>query len=210
MQEYVSTPDNELVIIDDIIPREAHIRPGYVVEEKKYVVIHNTGNYGEECDAASHADYLREQAMSSSPREASWHYTVDDKRVYCHIPDNESAWHAGDGTFGEGNYYGIGIEICVNGFPLTYEGEEYEQWLERFRRAVDNAARLTSILLEKYGLDSTAIRQHYDFSPEKKNCPMQMRYKASDGTFTRDDGDMWTYFLERVDRYTAYRTASRG
>ena len=94
MQEYVSTPDNELVIIDDIIPREAHIRPGYVVEEKKYIVIHNTGNYGEECDAASHADYLREQARSSSPREASWHYTVDDKRVYCHIPDNESAWHA--------------------------------------------------------------------------------------------------------------------
>ena len=129
MQEYVSTPDNELVIIDDIIPREAHIRPGYVVEEKKYIVIHNTGNYGEECDAASHADYLREQSRSSSPREASWHYTVDDKRVYCHIPDNESAWHAGDGTFGEGNYYGISIEICVNGFPLTYEGEEYEQLL---------------------------------------------------------------------------------
>ncbi len=193
--------DPELTIIEDFIPLSAIIRPGYVVNDKKYIVIHNTGNYGVESDAQAHNAYLHAQAAMSDPRKASWHYTVDDEVVYYHIPDNESAWHASDGTFGDGNYYGIGIEICVNGFPETYSGAKYEAWLVQFKKALDNSAKLTASLIKKYGLTADAIKQHYDFAPDKKNCPMQMRYNSSTGTFERHTGDMWLYFLDKVDEY---------
>ena len=191
--------DKELVIIEDFIPIEALIRPGYVNNDKKYIVIHNTGNYSKDSDAALHALYLHNQAASSSPREASWHYTVDDKVVYYHIPDNENAWHASDGNFGNGNYHGIGIEICVNGFPEVYSGPAYENWLVQFKATLDNAAKLTAHLMVKYDLDMTSIKQHYDFARDKKNCPMQMRWNSKTQTFERDTGDMWIYFLERTE-----------
>lgn len=189
-------------IIEDILPSSAVIRPGYVVEKKKYIVIHNTGNYDELSDAAAHAAYLRNQASLSEPREASWHYTVDENVAYHHIPDNENAWHASDGSYGQGNCYGIGIEICVNGFPQTYEGEAYEKWLVRFRATLDNAAQLTLMLMKQNSLTIDDVKQHYDFAPDRKNCPMQMRYVASTGEFTRDTGDMWLYFLGKIDEYS--------
>lgn len=191
--------DKELVIIEDFIPIEALIRPGYVNNDKKYIVIHNTGNYSKDSDAALHALYLHNQAASATPREASWHYTVDDKVVYYHIPDNENAWHASDGNFGNGNYHGIGIEICVNGFPEVYSGPAYEIWLVQFKAALDNAAKLTAQLMVKYDLDMSSIKQHYDFARDKKNCPMQMRYNSKTQTFERDTGDMWIYFLEKTE-----------
>jgi len=191
--------DKELVIIEDFIPIEALIRPGYVNNDKKYIVIHNTGNYAKDSDAALHALYLHNQAASSSPREASWHYTVDDKVVYYHIPDNENAWHASDGNFGNGNYHGIGIEICVNGFPEVYSGAAYENWLVQFKATLDNAAKLTAHLMVKYDLDMSSIKQHYDFARDKKNCPMQMRWNSKTQTFERDTGDMWIYFLEKTE-----------
>lgn len=42
----------------------------------------------------------------------SWHFTVDEKEIYQHLPLNENGWHAGDG--GTGNRKSIGIEICEN------------------------------------------------------------------------------------------------
>lgn len=191
--------DKELVIIEDFIPIDALIRPGYVNNDKKYIVIHNTGNYAKDSDAKLHALYLQNQAASATPREASWHYTVDDKVVYYHIPDNENAWHASDGNFGNGNYHGIGIEICVNGFPEVYSGAAYENWLIQFKATLDNAAKLTAHLMVKYDLDMNSIKQHYDFARDKKNCPMQMRYNSKTQTFERDTGDMWIYFLEKTE-----------
>ena len=44
----------------------------------------------------------------------SWHYTVDDHAIVQHLPDYETAYHAGDGKDGPGNTTSIGIEICVN------------------------------------------------------------------------------------------------
>ncbi len=185
----------------DHIPADSIIRPGHVPCTKKYVVIHNTGNYDERCDAAWHNGYIHGQAASPSPREASWHFTVDDKLICEHIPVHESAWHAGDTSFGQGNYYGIGIEICVNGFPGVYEGEAYEKWEPRFLAAIDNAAVLTAALLKLYSLDLSAVKQHYDFAPEKKNCPQQMRYDFSTKTFTRETGTLYNLFMQKTEEY---------
>ncbi len=183
-------------IIDDFIAEDSAVRPGIVVDKKKYIVVHNTGNYGPSSTAAAHATYLH--GLANSPdRSVSWHYTVDSKEIYHHLPDNESAWHASDGTHGEGNKYGIGIETCVNGFPGTYQGEAYEEWLKDFTVTVKNLSYLVAKLMIENDIPLENVKQHYDFAPNKKNCPMQMRYSSGSDTFEHE-GDMWVYFIEQV------------
>ena len=49
--------------------------------------------------------------MQRNDREVSFHVAVDDKEVLQCLPFGRNAWASGDGT-GEGNMYGIHIEIC--------------------------------------------------------------------------------------------------
>lgn len=136
-----------------------------------YVVIHETDNWNAGADAAAHADFL----SFNSPSTTAWHYTVDDHEIYHHIPDNEVAYHAGDGAAGDGNLHGIGVEICVN-----EDGN--------FEAAFDNAAKLTAYLVKEYGLSLNDVKMHYDFSG--KNCPSGIR---RDGR--------WKEFKARVAQY---------
>lgn len=115
----------------------------------KYIVIHETDNYEKGVGAFNHAKYLKDNNTSST----SWHYTVDDKEIYHHIPDDERANHAGDNY---GNEYGIGIELCVN-----VDGN--------FEKTFENASKLVAYLLKSYNLDIDAIKTHHDFSG--KDCP---------------------------------------
>ena len=94
-----------------IVPKgNENIRPGYAMEPK-YITIHETANTSKGANALNHAKYLDNQARGNTDRSASWHFTVDDKEIYQHLPLNEVGWHAGDKT---GNYESIGIEIAVN------------------------------------------------------------------------------------------------
>ncbi|MBQ4647734.1 MAG: N-acetylmuramoyl-L-alanine amidase [Clostridia bacterium] len=183
-------------IIEDIVAEDSAIRPGIVVDKKKYIVIHCTGNYAPGSTASAHAQYLH--GLAESPdRSVSWHYTVDSNEIYHHLPDNEGAWHASDGTYGEGNQFGIGIETCVNGFPGVYEGEAYEEWLKGFTVTLKNLSYLVAKLMIENDIGFDGIKQHYDFAPDKKNCPMQMRYSSGSGTFEHE-GDMWVYLMEQI------------
>lgn len=131
-------------------------RPG-IKRKIKYIVLHETGNSAKGADAARHAMYLR----FNNEDDTSWHYTVDEKEIYHHIPDGEVAWHASDGLDNPGgNRNGIGIELCVNS-----DGD--------FERTFDNAARLVAVLLDAYDLKPDDIRQHADFT--NKNCPETIR-----------------------------------
>ena len=189
----LNTPE----IIEDIIAEDSAVRPGIIVDKKKYIVIHNTGNYAPGSTAAAHAQYLH--GLSNSPdRSVSWHYTVDSKEIYHHLPDNESAWHASDGTYGEGNQFGIGIETCVNGFPNVYKGEAYEEWLKEYTVTIKNLAYLVAKLMIENDIGMEGIKQHYDFAPDKKNCPMQMRYSSASDSFVHD-GDMWVYLMSQIE-----------
>ncbi|MBE6677420.1 MAG: hypothetical protein E7597_01315 [Ruminococcaceae bacterium] len=189
----LNTPE----IIEDIIAEDSAVRPGIVVDKKKYIVIHNTGNYAPGSTAAAHATYLH--GLADQPdRSVSWHYTVDSKEIYHHLPDNESAWHASDGTHGEGNKYGIGIETCVNGFPNVYQGEAYEEWLKDYTVTIKNLAYLVAKLMIENDIGMDGIKQHWDFAPDKKNCPMQMRYSSASDSFVHD-GDMWVYLMSQVE-----------
>lgn len=120
------------------------------------VTIHNTDNFNEGAGAINHGKYLQN---GGSTKQASWHYAVDDASIVQSIPEEEVAWHAGDGT-GNGNYQTIAIEICVNpDSDLT--------------KATDNAATLVADILKRYGLKASALFQHNHWSG--KNCPSQIR-----------------------------------
>ncbi len=196
--EPITTADGK----STIIPAGAHDRPG-VIAEKQRIVIHNTGNYNPGSGAYNHALYKLNNPATST----SWHFSVDSKEIYQHLPTNESAFHASDGGEGLGNKYGIGIEICVNGFKASdghgtlasdYSGEAYEAWEKQFLMAIENAAQLTAQLLVEYNLTPDCIVQHYDMAPDKKNCPMQMRWSSAKQSFTHE-GDLWIEFMVMVE-----------
>jgi len=120
---------------------------------KKYIVIHETANTRAGANANAHA---RLQASGNS-RQASWHYTVDDKEIVQSFSDNAQCWHAGNKYYNENS---IGIEICVNG-----DGD--------FKKAVDNAVKLTKHLMDKYNIPASNVIQHNTASG--KNCPRYLR-----------------------------------
>ena len=93
-----------------IVPKgNDDIRPGYPMVPK-YITIHETANTAKGANALNHAKFLDNQARGTADRAASWHFTVDDKEIYQHLPVNEVGWHAGNKT---GNYESIGIEIAL-------------------------------------------------------------------------------------------------
>lgn len=120
---------------------------------KKYIVIHETANTSKGANADAHG---RLQANGNS-RQASWHYTVDDKEAVQSFSDNAQCWHAGSTKY---NKEAIGIEICVNS-----DGN--------YKRAVNNAIELTKQLMSKYNISASNVIQHNTASG--KDCPAFMR-----------------------------------
>jgi len=120
---------------------------------KKFIVIHETANTRKGANANAHA---RLQASGNS-RSASWHYQVDDKEIVQSFDDNKQCWHAGSRYY---NQNSIGIEICVNS-----DGD--------FKKAVDNAVRLTKHLMNKYKISADNVIQHNKASG--KDCPRYLR-----------------------------------
>jgi hypothetical protein len=162
------------------IPQETlneRMYPGYQMPNKDnilWIVIHETDNWGLTADAASHHNYIK--GLSNNPFNTtyvSWHYTVDDHSIYQHIPDWETAFHAGDGSrIGGGNKNGIGIEMAVNGAG-------------NFELTIRNSAKLIASLLHKHNLTIANVKQHFDFSG--KNCPSGIR-----------NTNRWNEFLQLV------------
>ena len=160
-----------LQIIQDFIPKGSRNRPAYKLAVK-YITIHDTANTQVRANAKNHAAYLKGSTAAGIP--SSWHFTVDDKMIYQHLPLTENGWHCGDGTNGPGNRTSIGIEICENSDGGRKQAEE-------------NAAWLTAKLLKDYGLKTTAVKQHYNWSG--KNCPRVLRGRVGG----------WAGFLEAVE-----------
>ena len=140
-----------------------------------YVTVHETANTNPGQGAYSHARYLINQINGTTTlRQASWHFTMDDKKLYQHLPTDEMAWHAGDGTrkagttwsdkwgnqnIGGGNAHSIGIETSVA------EGDDILKIWHR-------TAKLTAELSKEYNLPHGHVKFHQDFS--SKWCPQSM------------------------------------
>ena len=153
--------DTGLAIQEDIISDWRRNRPGRDTNPGAYITIHETGNAAKGADAAAHGAYLDSDAGERDM--VSWHYTVDDHAIVQHLPDYETAYHAGDGKDGPGNTTSIGIEICVNA------GGDFEA-------AKANAAALVRLLMEEHGIPLDNVVQHNRWNG--KDCPKTIRATA--------------------------------
>ena len=150
--------DNGIAIQEHIISGGRKNRPGRDTNPDTYITIHETGNAAKGADAAAHGAYL--DSAAGEDALVSWHYTVDDHAIVQHLPDYETAYHAGDGKAGPGNTTSIGIEICVNA------GGDFEA-------AKANAAALVRLLMEEHGIGIEHVVQHNHWNG--KDCPKTIR-----------------------------------
>lgn len=118
---------------------------------RRLITIHETANRSRGAGASVHA---RLQA-GTNPRQASWHYQVDDKSVIQSFDDDVKCWHAG----GTANSQSIAIEICVNSDS-------------NYNKALDNAAALVAHLRKKHGIPWNRVVSHNYWTG--KNCPTIM------------------------------------
>ncbi|AUG37120.1 N-acetylmuramoyl-L-alanine amidase [Bacillus velezensis] len=140
-------------ITKDFIPVGHNNRPGYAMNPA-YITVHNTANTARGANAAMHARYEKNPETPTS-----WHFTVDEKEIYQHLPLNENGWHAGDGNSGNGNRKSIGIEICENS-----DGD--------FGKAVTNAQWLIKKLMKEQGISLANVVPHQHWSG--KYCPRKL------------------------------------
>jgi hypothetical protein len=122
-------------------------RPGTKIEVRK-ITVHETANSSAGADAEMHRDYAE-----NNTRNASYHWTVDDKVAIQLIPETEMAWHAGTN---EGNATSIGLEVCEN---------KDANPVARY----DNAVWLAAYLLHKHRLTINDLVPHEYWSG--KRCP---------------------------------------
>lgn len=156
-------------IIDHIPRSTPHNRRPALPMTATTITIHNTGN--------GKSSAINERLWLTNPsndRTASYHKVIDEYGVIECIPDNENAWHSGDGSGVEsGNRTSIGVEICESG--------NYAQTLE-------SAVQLVAKMLKERGWGVDRLRRHWDWSG--KVCPRLMY-----------DGGKWTgwgAFKQRV------------
>ena len=133
------------------------IRSGLIKPTISSIIYHDTGNNNPGANAAMHSQFIVSQGNFTTYKARSWHYTVDDKEIIQHLPDNEVGW--------QGDTYlayttSIGIESCVD-----FNSDLYMVW--------HRTAKLMADLLVKHNLKVTDIKQHWDFS--MKNCPQTLR-----------------------------------
>ncbi len=164
-------------IIRDFVSEDKYNLKSPYNMEPQFVVIHNTAN---DASAANEGAY-----MKSSSYATSFHYAADDMECRQFLPESRNAFHAGDGSLGQGNRYGISIEICYS-----------KSGGDRFAAAEDNAARLTADILMRYGWGIDKVKKHQDFSD--KYCPHR----------TLDLG--WDRFLRKVEYYMAAFKDTQG
>lgn len=146
----------DIPVYEDFLPEGIAARPG---EKRKilYVVIHETDNVNAGANAQGHNKFIHSNGVS---QKLSWHYTVDEREIWHHLPDDETAFHAGDQMEDKGgNKNGIGVEMCV------HADGDYEQTLI-------NAQKLAATLLFSYDLPIDALKKHEDFSG--KCCPSKL------------------------------------
>ena len=116
----------------------------------QFYVIHNTYN---DAPASNEVAY-----MIRNDNKVSFHYAVDDVEAVQGLPEDRSAFASGDGGKGQGNLYGIHVEICYS-----------KSGGDRFIKAEQNAAKFIADGLKAHGWGIDKVKKHQDFAD--KYCP---------------------------------------
>ncbi len=119
--------------------------------------------------------------------EVSINYVIDrDGTVYCYVPEDRGAWHAGKGSFKDierytdkMNYYSIGIELLAIGSRSDMSGyissAKYDALDPSFIGYTDaqyeSLSALVSDICERYGIekDRDHVIGHEEYSPRKSD-----------------------------------------
>ena len=155
----------DVPIFQDFIPKGSRNRPGHSMQPKG-ITVHATANTQAGANAKAHARYVK--GPDAAARPASWHFTVDDREIWQHLPLVENGWHAGDGYNGPGNRSTIGIEMCMNRDGNLNRTEANTIWLT------------VKLMLEIPTIETVipgTVWQHWHWN--KKNCPMTLRGRAN-------------------------------
>lgn len=94
-------------------------RSGRKLESLEFIVCHDTANNN--AGAAGHASYITSSAAGST----SWHYSCGSDGIYHHIPNDEVAHHAGDGTSKGYKLLDSGVKATVERPHLTIDKAGY-------------------------------------------------------------------------------------
>lgn len=145
-------------VIEMLAPLGGKCRCGEGLWGFRGITVHNTSNWSNGANAMAHANLLRN---GWKYRYVSWHYVVDNNYAIRCIPENETAWCAGDGN-GDGNRKTINIEICDNA-----DGNIYQ--------ATENAVTLCADILRRHGITDVNghLFQHNHWTG--KDCPYDIR-----------------------------------
>ena len=160
-------------IIVKLVPLSVgNVRPGIAAHTPRYWVQHETGNPNSL--AAGENAYLR---MGAEGRQASYHFTGDDREVYVNIPLNEVTWQAADGA-GPGNCNGVSYELCVHRDILADP--------KRKERSRQIAAEMFGVVAAQLGIEKP--QRHWDFNymwegGDRHHCPDNMMREGYWGTF---------------------------
>lgn len=100
IKENLASPENE--------NRDGRLR------EKKYIVIHDTGDVPEYKGAFYWSEAVRTENNDGNKYAASFQYVVGNDGIYHNIPDNEIAYHAGDSTYFDYKLYDTKVPVSEN------------------------------------------------------------------------------------------------
>jgi hypothetical protein len=167
----------KLNITVDLIPPGRSNRPGNRITPT-HITIHNTANSDVGADAAMHARYVK--GADARRRKVSWHFTVDDKRVFKHLPTNEEAWHAGSA-----NKRSVAIEVCEN------------RGIDK-AACIDRAALLTAVMMEAYNIPRERVVSHKSWTG--KDCPRVLLREQGGFDAFRDRAVRWLDELRPAGR----------
>ena len=164
----------------------------------KYIALHYTEGTSSAPGRAKNLKHVFEE------RRASADFGVDDRDIYQFNPDidNYYCWSVGDkkdSSNGGGRLYGIAgnkntisIEICSNlknGYDINKSNHEGWYFTEE---SLENALKLTKILMKKYNIDIDHVVRHYDISG--KLCPGIQGWNDARGNNSKE----WEKFKERL------------
>jgi N-acetylmuramoyl-L-alanine amidase len=169
----------------NIVPKgNKRIRPAIPLKPKR-ISVHNTANPNKGAGAKAHNKLLHnESAKGEKARQASYHFSVDDKYICQNLPLNEVGWATGDGSGADsGNMTAIHIEICEN-VDMDYH------------QAEENAIALIRYLMKEFNIPLSNVLPHKHFSG--KHCPHKI-LDAKGG---------WDAFVKRIANANAPKTVT--
>lgn len=155
-----NNPNKErLNIVSGILPWDAMGRTQIKKKSTQFITIHDTG------DASTSAESWNDlESSGKDPRQTSWNFTVGETAIYQHVPLDEVAWHAGDGSYeyglkdtgvkyagpnplieiGEDHYLYINKQKSKIGVPIIMYSK-HSEWNGRFANEISEAGLYTCL-----------------------------------------------------------------